>query len=70
MFKAAPLSSTFMVVSILAFLSSFIYFDVLGNTWGLNFMIFFALTFIASVISATHATNEDDLAIHTKKHKR
>ncbi len=70
MFKAAPLSSTFMIISILAFFASFIYFDVLGNTWGLTFMIFFALTFIASVISATHAMNEDDLAIHTKKHKR
>lgn len=70
MFRAAPLSSTFMAVSLLAFLASFLYFDVLGNTWGITFMIFFALTFIASVISATHAVDEDDLAIHTKKHKR
>ena len=71
MFKAAPLSSTFMVFSILGFLSSIYYFTLFGETWGTLFLVFFSMMFIASVISMTHAPDEKDLAINDEeKHVR
>lgn len=70
MFKVAPLSSSFLVVSIFGFLASFFYSDYLGVTWGFLFMLFFSILFISAVISMTHTTVDADLAIHEKHHVR
>ena len=56
---AAPLKASFMAVSILGFFITIYYiFDLMGQTWGLTFLIFFMLMFIASMVSMTKAPIE------------
>ena len=68
--EVASLSSTYMVVSLLGFIASVIYFPKLGNTWGLLFVIMFFMFVVASIISMTHTAEEEDLAIHEVHHVR
>ena len=53
-FRAAPLSNTFMITSILGFLLTVIYYDNIGPTWGFTFALIFIVMFIASLISMTY----------------
>lgn len=56
---AAPLKASFMAVSLLGFFITIYYlFDLMGQTWGLTFLIFFVLMFIASMVSMTKAPIE------------
>jgi len=55
--KVAPLHSSFMVASMIGFLVSilYIYYQLNYKTWGFTLALFFALMFIASVISMTYS---------------
>lgn len=71
MFKAAPLPHEWMIASVIGFFVSLL--EVYPNwsiKWGIAFMIFFGIMFIASMISVTMATTEPDhisaLAAHHK----
>lgn len=56
---AAPLKASFMAASLLGFFITIYYlFDLMGQTWGLTFLIFFVLMFIASMVSMTKAPIE------------
>jgi hypothetical protein len=59
MFKVAPLSGGFMAVSILGFIIFAVIFEKMP-TWSFTLMIFFAIMFVASVISMTYAPIEDE----------
>ncbi|MBI2138538.1 hypothetical protein HYU13_03040 [Candidatus Woesearchaeota archaeon] len=50
----APLKSSMMAAGIIGFLVSAFYLYPISNTWGFTFGLFFALLFIASVISMTY----------------
>jgi len=51
----APLKGSFMIISIIGFLISAMYLIPLSLTWGLMLTIFFTITFVASLVSMTHA---------------
>lgn len=53
MAKIAPLSGGFMITSIVGFLASVLFVYDASVSWGVTFMIFFAIMFIASIISMT-----------------
>jgi len=55
--KVVPLHGSFMVTAMVGFIISLLYiYRQLGNrTWGFTFMLFFALMFIASIISMTYS---------------
>ena len=61
--RVAPLSSGFMLVSILGFLITIIYtyFGSIDITWGVTFLLVFTVMFIASIISMTAAPVEEEL---------
>lgn len=59
-----PLSSTFMLVSMLGFLMSMFIVWPLSVTWGFTFAFTFMLFFFAAVYNFTHAEDEDYLAVH------
>lgn len=63
----APLSSSFMAISILGFIVAAFLFDKIP-TWSFTLMIFFAVMFAASMVSMTYGPLEDEhlevLAIH------
>lgn len=59
-----PLSSTFMMTSMLGFLVAVFIVMPISYTWGFTFMFFFITLFVASVYNFTHAPDEDDLAVH------
>ncbi len=47
----APLPGSFMAISILGFLFTFIYKDSLGLSWTFTLALFFIIVFIASFLS-------------------
>lgn len=53
--KPAPLPGSFMLTAILGFLISSIWVMPKNYRWGVTFLIFFTLMFIASMISMAHA---------------
>ncbi len=61
-FKAAPLSSGFMLTSIVGLIFTVLFYDKLvamfgeqaGATWGFTLTLFFIILFIASMISMTY----------------
>ncbi len=76
MIKFAPLSRSFFVISIIGFIATVLYWDKLGDTWGLTLGVFFTIMFLASMVSMTYATSAADLDIgldvkhrHRKKQK-
>lgn len=74
-FKVAPLSSTFVLTSILGFLISVLFIVDLSVTWGFTFAMMFMIMFLSSMVSMTRATTEDyhldHLAVHEpEKHLR
>jgi len=54
-FKAAPLNSAFMAMSIVGFLFSVIYLWGISMQWAFAFGVVFAVMFIAALISMTYA---------------
>ncbi len=53
---AAPLKASFMAASLLGiFITIYYLFDLMGQTWGLAFLILFVLMLIASLVSMTKA---------------
>lgn len=73
--KYAHLSAGFMLTSIIGFFISAFFVNKLSITWGFTFMLFFAIMFIASMISMTKAPFTDkeyqeELGIHEKIAKK
>jgi len=73
MAKHVPLTSGFMLTSIIGFFVSVFYVMKLDMTWGFTFALFFTIAFVASVISMSKIEAEDkyglqELAIHDKDH--
>jgi accessory gene regulator protein AgrB len=72
-FKVAPLSSGFMLISILGFIAFAFIFDQIP-TWSFTMMVFFAIMFVASIISMTYAPIQDEhldvLDVHNKIGRR
>jgi hypothetical protein len=71
----APLPHEWMLVSIIGFLvSAMEVYPDLSKTWGFTFMIFFAIMFIASVVSMSNAGLSEEelveLAVHHEKVRR
>jgi formate hydrogenlyase subunit 3/multisubunit Na+/H+ antiporter MnhD subunit len=65
--NVAPLSGGFMITSIIGFLISVIYVYPQSTTWGFTFGIFFALMFIAAMISMTYGPEAAQLYVGAKK---
>jgi len=59
--SVAPLSGGFMITSIVGFLISAIYVYPQSTTWGFTFGVFFALMFVASMISMTYGPDAAQL---------
>lgn len=51
----APLPTSFMLVAILGFIISALWVFPMSYNWGLTFIIFFSLMFIAAIIAMTKA---------------
>ncbi len=68
--KAAPLSSSYMLVSMFGFVVSVLVIMNLSRPWGITFALIFALMFIASMISMTHAPALEALEITFKRKKK
>ncbi|MBI4149976.1 hypothetical protein HY488_01080 [Candidatus Woesearchaeota archaeon] len=62
-FKAAPLSSSFMLASIIGFLISVLYVWKVNKSFGFTFAIIFGVMLVASIISMSHAPVEEELAL-------
>ncbi|HLC47040.1 MAG TPA: hypothetical protein VJI75_04875 [Candidatus Nanoarchaeia archaeon] len=62
-FKAAPLSSSFFLASILGVLLSLVYWDKITPTWAFTFLLLFGAMFVASLISMTKAPIEDQIEL-------
>lgn len=74
MLRKAPLPSSFMLVGILGFLITLIYWRVgkINHSWGFTLALFFAIIFISSLISlrATVAKEEAKKAPPKKEKKK
>jgi len=73
MAKVVPLSSSFMLTSILGFLISVFFVMQISISWGFTFALVFVIMFIASIINMSQLEAEDryalkSLAIHEKGH--
>lgn len=72
-FKAAPLPHEWMIASIIGFFISYylLYRDLGYFKWGAAFMVFFAVIFIASMVSmSTASTDPEDLEVLAVHYKR
>ncbi|MBS3125740.1 hypothetical protein J4211_05860 [Candidatus Woesearchaeota archaeon] len=67
-FKAAPLTGSFMILSIIGFLISAIAIVPRALSWGFAFCLVFGIMFIASLIAMTYADVDDILMLESKKH--
>ncbi len=70
-----PLTSGFMLISIIGFLVSVYFVMDLSATWGFTFALFFTIMFIASIISMSNIEAEErygweELAIHEKRKRK
>ena len=71
MFKVAPLTSSFMLVSMFGFIiSAFFVTHPIYRTWAWAFLIVFVIMFISSMISMskTPIGNIETLSIHEPGH--
>jgi multisubunit Na+/H+ antiporter MnhB subunit len=66
-FDVAPLSSGYMLTSIVGFLISVFWVLPKSSKWGFTFLFFFGLMFVASMISMTYAPVDIDYKIKRKK---
>ena len=69
-FKPAPLSSGYMLASMLGFIISLIAIVPISLKWGVTLALIFGLMFVASIISMTYAPIEAELEIDFKKKKK
>jgi len=69
-FKAAPLTRTFMIISIIGFLVSAIWVFPRTASYGFAFSLVFALMFVASLISMTYADVDEILFLEKKRKRR
>jgi len=71
-FKAAPLPSSFFLMSILGILITVVYWNKFGDDWASSFLLVFALMFIASLISMRRAPADVQLEMDevTRRKKR
>ena len=53
--NVTPLSSSFMLTSMVGFLLSAFWIYGGDKTWGITFMLFFGIMFVAAIISMTYA---------------
>jgi low temperature requirement protein LtrA len=58
--NVTPLSSSFMLTSMIGFLLSAFWIYEASKTWGITFMLFFGAMFVASVISMTYSPIDFD----------
>jgi hypothetical protein len=70
----APLPHEWMIVSIIGFFVSWLQvYPYWSQKWGAAFMLFFIIVFMATIVSMTNATLDDEhleqLAIHEKRRK-
>jgi hypothetical protein len=65
--NVAPLSGGYMITSIVGFIISAMYVYPKSERWGFTFAIFFALMFVASLISMTYGPDEAMLHVGHKK---
>ena len=70
-----PLTSSFMLTSIVGFMVSVLYVMKLSASWGFTFALFFVIMFISSIVSMSHMEAEErygweELAVHEKKGKK
>lgn len=54
-YNIVPLSAGFMITSIVGFIVSVIFIYPRTSRWGFAFTLFFALMFIAAMVSLTYA---------------
>ena len=72
--KVVPLTSGFMLTSIVGFLISVLFvMQQVSLSWGFTFALFFVIMFIASVINMSQLEAQDkyaleELEIHKKEH--
>ena len=71
--KVVPLSSGFMLTSIIGFFVAVFFVWKMSETWGFLFALFFIIMFIASIINMSQLEAADkydmqELAIHEKGH--
>jgi len=57
--KVVPLRGSFMITAIIGFAISAIWVLKASVAWGAAFMIFFAIMFIAALISMTYAPTKE-----------
>lgn len=67
-FVRQPLSSGFMITSLVGFMISTLWVWSKNMDWGFTLTFFFGLMIIASVYNFTHAEGEDHLDIHNSKY--
>lgn len=72
MFNREPLSSTYMLISLMGFIMSALLLDIIPS-WALSFMIVFIVMFISSVVSMSNVPFEypdllEELNIHDPLH--
>jgi hypothetical protein len=68
MFKVAPLSSGFMLTSMIGFLISVLYiYPKFSESYGFAFAILFVIMFISSMISFVYAPVEEYPGVGMKK---
>ena len=68
-FNVAPLSSGYMITSIVGFLISAFYILPNSRKWGFTFVLFFTLMFVAAVISMTYSPSDWPLKMDRKNFK-
>ena len=68
--KPAPLSSSFMLTAMLGFIISAVWILPQSLNWGITFLLFFSMMFIASVISTTQAPVEQLESLEKKRRKK
>lgn len=68
--KTVPLKGSFMVTAIVGLLISVFYVLPKDRTWGFTFILFFAIMFVASMISMTTAPIEAEESLDHKYKKK
>lgn len=65
--RVVPLSSGFMLTSIVGAIVSGMYVYPINRSWGFTLLLFFTIMLIASFISMTYAPLEAENALKVKK---
>jgi hypothetical protein len=70
-----PLTSGFMLTSIIGFMVSVLFVMKMSVSWGFTFAVFFVIMFISSIVSMSNMEADtrygwEELAIHDKKKRK